>query len=196
MSWKPSAQESIGSTSWSSVPMPLPTFNLHQIVPTVERDRESSGVRNRTFPYQGVLMPGDKDDGLIVVVQHETGTKRALFGAGRYGKLFVGGGQLLPLDDADLAVGDDSPTVGVCRERLDSGTTQGSLDQESEVVRRLGGCRPHDLPDEQQERRHSQHVHQILQPIPHAIHIHRFYPQKENAADCSGGECQIERRFK
>ena len=48
--------------------MPLPTFNLHQIVPTVERDRESSGVRNRTFPYQGVLMPGDKDDGLIVVV--------------------------------------------------------------------------------------------------------------------------------
>lgn len=157
--------------------MPLPMFNLHQIVPAVECDRESAGVSNRTFPYQGVLVPGDEDDGLIVVVQHETGAERVLFGAGRYGKLFVGGGQLLPFDDADLTVGDDFPTVGMRRERLDSGTSQGSLDKESEVVRRLGGFRPHDLPDEQQERRHSQHVHQILQPIPNAIHIHRFYPQ-------------------
>ena len=157
--------------------MPLPTFNLHQIVPTVERDRETAGVRYRTFPYQGVLMPGDEDDGLIVVVQHETGAERVLFGAGRYGKLLVGGGQLLPFDDVDFAVGDDFPAVGVCRERLDPGTAQGSFDQESEVVRRLGGFRSHDLPDEQQERRHRQHVHQILQPIPNAIHIHRFYPQ-------------------
>lgn len=107
--------------------MPLPMFNLHQIVPAVECDRESAGVSNRTFPYQGVLVPGDEDDGLIVVVQHETGAERVLFGAGRYGKLFVGGGQLLPFDDADLTVGDDFPTVGMCRERLDSGTSQGSL---------------------------------------------------------------------
>ena len=176
--------------------MPLPMFNLHQIVPAVECDRESAGVSNRTFPYQGVLVPGDEDDGLIVVVQHETGAERVLFGAGRYGKLFVGGGQLLPFDDADLTVGDDFPTVGMCRERLDSGTSQGSLDKESEVVRRLGGFRPHDLPDEQQERRHSQHVHQILQPIPNANPYPQILSANENAADWSGGECQIERRSK